>query len=126
MIEQWQELKETITELRDNNGTGTQQEICKFLANMMDNLEKQIEPQESEEQMIYRQNVKAILECIFAGSKDELIEVACERINGLKEYEINKIRAEIMDTGAYEQEVNGKTEFLKGINYCLGVIDKYR
>lgn len=33
---------------------------------------------------------------------------------------------EIMDTGAYEQEVNGKTEFLKGINYCLGVINKYK
>ena len=31
-----------------------------------------------------------------------------------------------MDTGAYEQEVNGNTEFLKGINYCLGVIDKYK
>ena len=39
---------------------------------------------------------------------------------------LNKVRAEIMDTGAYEQEVNGKTEFLKGINYCLGVIDKYK
>ena len=39
---------------------------------------------------------------------------------------IYKIRAEIMDTGAYEQEVNGNTEFLKGINYCLGVIDKYK
>lgn len=38
---------------------------------------------------------------------------------------IDKIRDEIMDTGAYEQEVNGETEFLKGINYCLGVIDKY-
>ena len=38
---------------------------------------------------------------------------------------IDKIRDEIMDTGAYEQEVNGNTEFLKGINYCLGVIDKY-
>lgn len=38
---------------------------------------------------------------------------------------IEKIRAEIIDTGAYEQEVNGKTEFLKGINYCLNVIDKY-
>ena len=37
---------------------------------------------------------------------------------------LDKIRAEIIDTGAYEQEVNGKTEFLKGINYCLGVIDK--
>jgi hypothetical protein len=39
---------------------------------------------------------------------------------------LDKIRAEIEDTGAYEQEVNGKTEFLKGINYCLGVIDKYK
>lgn len=39
---------------------------------------------------------------------------------------LDKIIAEIMDTGAYEQEVNGNTEFLKGINYCLGVIDKYK
>lgn len=38
---------------------------------------------------------------------------------------IDKIRAEIMDTGAYEQEAHGKTEFLQGINYCLGIIDKY-
>lgn len=41
MTEQWQELKETITELRDNDGTGTQQEVCRFLANLMDVLEKQ-------------------------------------------------------------------------------------
>ena len=39
---------------------------------------------------------------------------------------IDKIRDEIIDTGAYEQEVYGNTEFLKGINYCLGVIDKYK
>ena len=43
MNEQWQELKETIIELRDNDGTGTQQEVCKFLANLMDLLEKEIE-----------------------------------------------------------------------------------
>lgn len=43
MTEQWQELKETIAELRDNDGTGTQQEVCKFLANYMDNLEKQMQ-----------------------------------------------------------------------------------
>lgn len=40
MNEQWQELKETIIELRDNDGTGTQQEVCKFLANLMDVIEK--------------------------------------------------------------------------------------
>ena len=39
--EQWQELKETIIELRDNDGTATQQEVCKFLINMMFRLEKQ-------------------------------------------------------------------------------------
>ena len=39
---------------------------------------------------------------------------------------LDKVIAEIMDTGAYEQEVNGNTEFLKGINYCLSVIDKYK
>ena len=39
MIEQWQELKETITEMRDNGGTGTQQEVCRFLVNYMDLLE---------------------------------------------------------------------------------------
>ena len=42
MTEQWQELKETIIEMRDNNGTGTQQEVCKFLVNYMDVLEKQM------------------------------------------------------------------------------------
>ena len=42
MTDQWRELKETITELRDNNGIATQQEVCRFLANYMDVLEKQI------------------------------------------------------------------------------------
>ena len=47
--EQWQELKETIIEMRDNDGTATQQEVCKFLANYMDVLEKQRqEPCENE------------------------------------------------------------------------------
>ena len=47
MTEQWQELKETITELRDNDGTGTQQEVCKFLANLMNVLEKQMSSSEN-------------------------------------------------------------------------------
>lgn len=38
---------------------------------------------------------------------------------------LDQIRAEIMDTGAYEHETKGLTEFLKGINYCLNIIDKY-
>jgi len=43
ITEQWQELKETIIELRDNDGIGTQQEVCKFLVNLMDVLEKQMQ-----------------------------------------------------------------------------------
>lgn len=43
MNEQWQELKETIVELRDSDGTGTQQEVCKFLVNYMGILEKQMQ-----------------------------------------------------------------------------------
>lgn len=39
---------------------------------------------------------------------------------------LDKIEAEIKDTGAYEQEVNGTTQFLEGINYCLNVINKYK
>lgn len=44
MRDQWDELKETIIELRDNNGTATQQEVCQFLANLMNILEVQMEP----------------------------------------------------------------------------------
>lgn len=42
MTEQWQELKETIIEMRDNGGTGTQQEVCEFLLNMMRKLESDV------------------------------------------------------------------------------------
>ena len=41
MTDAWNELKETIIELRDNDGTGTQQEVCRFLANLMEVLEQQ-------------------------------------------------------------------------------------
>ena len=51
------------------------------------------------------------------------LDMAIEALE--KESILDKVRDEIMDTGAYEQEVNGETEFLKGINYCLEIIDKY-
>ena len=37
--QKWQELKDTITELRDSDGTLTQQEVCQFLVRYMDVLE---------------------------------------------------------------------------------------
>ena len=62
-------------------------------------------------QGLYRGDSRAIKEAIKTLEQESIID---------------KLRDEIMDTGAYEQEVNGNTEFLKGINYCLGVIDKYK
>ena len=60
---------------------------------------------------LYRGDSRAIKEAIKTLEQESIID---------------KLRDEIMDTGAYEQEVNGNTEFLKGISYCLGVIDKYK
>lgn len=35
----WESLRSTIEEMRDNGGTGTQHGVCRFLANLMDVLE---------------------------------------------------------------------------------------
>ena len=65
--------------------------------------------------------------CPLVKDDKELIEAYGYVIKALEQEPIlDKLIDEIMDTGAYEQEVNGNTEFLKGINYCLSVIDKYR
>lgn len=41
--ESWTELKETIEELKDNGGNGSQKDICTFLFNLMNILEEQEE-----------------------------------------------------------------------------------
>ena len=81
MNEQWQELKETITELRDNDGTGTQQEVCKFLANLMDVLEKGASL--INEDAISRQ---AVLDCqhfIYDETGEELEVILAENVLNL-------------------------------------------
>ena len=40
MPEQWKMLKRTIISFRDDPGTWTQQEVCTYLARLMDTLEK--------------------------------------------------------------------------------------
>lgn len=74
MTEQWNELKETIEELRDNNGTGTQKDICKFLINYMNLLEKQVQfPSDS---YVNRQEVvNAIANTCFWLSADNWSEL---------------------------------------------------
>lgn len=49
MNEQWKQLKETITEIRDNNKFDNEDvsSICKFLVNYMNNLEKQMSNSEN-------------------------------------------------------------------------------
>lgn len=39
--EKWDELKETIIEMRDSGGTAAQNVCCKFLTNLMEILEKE-------------------------------------------------------------------------------------
>lgn len=77
MTEQWQELKETITELRDNDGTGTQQEICKFLVNYMDILEEQMRRPTPEERESIEKYVKSISKPTGVNFWD-LVQEPCE------------------------------------------------
>ena len=77
MTEQWQELKETITELRDNDGTATQQEVCKFLVNLMDVLEKQMQEPVLDKIRAEIEGYKSTID--KAISEDEL------KIEGMKE-----------------------------------------
>lgn len=65
ITEQWQELKETIMELRDNDGTLTQQEVCEYLVYYMNVLECQDE---------YEEAVQNILDEIYVGVKDEIVQ----------------------------------------------------
>lgn len=43
MEKQWEQLKATITELRDSGGTGNQHDICAFLINYMNIIENEKE-----------------------------------------------------------------------------------
>ena len=80
MIEQWQELKDTIIELRDNDGTGTQQEVCKFLVNYMDILEKQM--QEPCDDAISRQAVLDIVDS-YSESQSDVEDVTQDIISDI-------------------------------------------
>ena len=40
-MNKWQELKETIEELNTNDGNASQKEVCHFLLNLMNELDRQ-------------------------------------------------------------------------------------
>ena len=107
MTEQWQELKETITELRDNDGIGTQQEVCKFLANLMDVLEKQM--QEPCEDAISRQ---ATLEPYRVLKDTDTLCVALIRANIMQQPPVNVLKQESktghwIDTDEWRETIDG-------------------
>lgn len=85
VTEQWQELKETIIELRDSDGTLTQQEVCEYLVYYMNVLECQDK---------YEEAVQNILDEIYVGVKDEIEEKIVQKLK-----DINK---EIIDYGDEE------------------------
>lgn len=55
-----------------------------------------------------------------------IIEADEEGAEEKEEDILAKIEDELTDTGAWEQEVNGNTDFLKGISYCIDTIHKYK
>jgi hypothetical protein len=67
-------LKETITEMRDNDGTGTQQDACKFLVDYMEVLEKQM--QQPCEDCISREAVKKLKKYNFSYNTNTTIPKA--------------------------------------------------
>ena len=79
MTEQWQELKETITEMRDNDGTGTQREICKFLADYMETLEKQMQEPTEKCKGCYYNDGDTHAECVVCDKEAQPTdEVKCD------------------------------------------------
>ena len=101
MNEEWRELKETITELRDNNGTSTQQEACKFLVNYMNVLEKGEPLQEDTDRE--NKNIMDIIEekikemSLHGTMESDLIEIGMRFcyafiLDYLTEEELTKIR----------------------------------
>lgn len=96
MTEQWQELRETIIELRDNDGTATQQEVCKFLVNYMEVLEKQMQ-----EPILYK--IRAEIEVKYGNYN------ICE---WFEDYD-------------YEENDISEYQYVGDVSDILAIIDKY-
>ena len=119
MNEQWQELKETIIELRDNDGTGTQQEVCKFLANLMGVLEKQMQEPKTEKVIKMRDATPEERESIDKYIKSISKPTGVNFWDLEQEPILDKIRAEI------EFEVDHRTNMLCAED-VFEIIDKYK
>lgn len=111
MIEQWKELKKTIIEMRDNGGIGTQQEVCKFLANMMDILEKQM--QESNAEQFAKWVATEIFDDNWEYNKNSFEEIACRKLAKLGIVRSNGHEWELVDPQENEETVTQNASVLK-------------
>lgn len=111
MIEQWKELKETIVEMRDNDGTGTQQEVCKFLANLMDILEKQI--QESNAEQFAKWVATELFDDNWEYNKDAFAEIACRKLAELGIVRANGDEWELVELQKSEETATQNASVLK-------------
>jgi len=82
--------------------------------------------------MTYKENITAILECCFAGFKEEIIEAACNRILGLKPKTGHWIRVDKTKVKCSECEIthmiaqypNGKIDWCPNCGAIMGTDKK--
>ena len=111
MIEQWKELKKTIIEMRDNDGTGTQQDVCKFLVNLMDILEKQI--QESKAEQFAKWVATELFDDNWEYNKDAFAEIACRKLAELGIVRANGDEWELVELQGSEETATQNASVLK-------------
>lgn len=121
MTEQWQELKETIIEMRDNNGTCTQQEVCKFLVNLMNILEEQMIKSQEPTENLHREREQAYMQGYEDASKRFRQEPCDDAIS--RQAVLEQIRDEIE-----RLHYHPKLDFIKNdevVEMALDIIDKH-
>lgn len=106
MTEQWQELKETITEMRDNDGTGTQQEVCKFLVDLMNILEKQIQEPTDD----YFRKMAGVVISQLRADRDRLEDELAKVRNDMADIELvikipKDVYTRLFDNGIQDNEI---------------------
>ena len=95
MNKQWNELKATITDLRDNYGTGTQREVCGFLVRLMNKLEKQMSCSENPNKWIpVSESMPPIGQDVLVCDLDGYMYITYLHLNGTWGFEYcgNKIK----------------------------------
>ena len=81
MTEQWKMMKKTIISFRDDPGTWTQQEVCTYLARLMDTLELEKSKFDVED---YTSKIEAYTDGWIDGRQDLLESTTVQAVNNKK------------------------------------------